>query len=202
MEFDTNSQKQGNGADVTASSVDGERVELRRVACHLTESLFKRILRKIFPDERRNDRQMQPPLVGYLGTMHSSRAYSLGDISLTGFCLLTDERWEQGTEMPITLLRTNLPEGREPETFTVQATVVRYGADGVGFSIVLCEGESQAAYGSPLRVRWITRSEMETFLNRLKEDPAGEASAPERSKENNRATVAGQGLKAAFEAGQ
>ena len=86
-----------------------------------------------------------PPLVGYLGTASSSKPYELGDISLTGFCLLTDERWIPGTEMPITLQTTNLPSEKDLDCFTVQATVVRCGKDGVGFSIVLCEEESRCS---------------------------------------------------------
>src|ERR1700741_4255208 len=105
MGSDTSLWNRETGA--AKNSADNQRVELRRVPCHLTEALLKRVLRRIFPDPRKNGRHLQPPLVGYLGTMRSSRAYSLGDISLTGFCLLTDERWEPGTEMPITLLRTN-----------------------------------------------------------------------------------------------
>ena len=184
----------GDAAKVGSTTQAEENVELRRVACHLTESLFKRILRKIFPDQRKNERHLQPPLVGYLGMMHTSRSYDLGDISLTGFCLLTDERWTAGTEMPITLQRTNLPEGKDPENFTVQATVVRHGSDGVGFSIVLCEADSQAVYGNPLQVRWITRSEMEEFLKKLK--PPQEESLPEPALKPE------PGLKAAFDIGR
>lgn len=184
----------GDAAKVASAMPGDENIELRRVACHLTESLFKRILRKIFPDQRKNERQFQPPLVGYLGMMHTSQSYDLGDISLTGFCLLTDERWTPGTEMPITLQRTNLPEGKDPESFTVQATVVRHGADGVGFSIVLCEDESQAVYGNPLRVRWISRREMEEFLKTLK--------PPQEEFLQEPALKPEPGLKAAFDIGR
>lgn len=156
----------------------GEGIELRRVACHLTESLFKRVLRMIFPDQRRSDRHLQPPLVGYLGTLRSTRPYDVSDISLSGFCLLTDECWTPGTEMPITLQRTNLTDGSQPESFTVQATVVRSGADGVGFSIVLSEDESKAAYGNPLQVRWLSRQEMQQFLKDLKQQQPGENEVP------------------------
>ena len=148
-----------------------EQVELRRVECLLTESLFKRILRRVFPDQRKQERQPVPPLVGYLGTASSSKPYDLGDISLTGFCLLTDERWIPGTEMPITLQRTNLPSEKDMHSFTVQATVVRCGKDGVGFSIALCEEDSLAANGNPLRVKWVTRAQMDQFLERLKVQP-------------------------------
>src|ERR1700739_3445284 len=144
-------------------------IELRRVECYLTESLFKRILRRIFPDQRRQQRLPIPPLVGYLGTASSSKPYDLGDISLTGFCLLTDERWIPGTEMPITLKRTNLPDESDLDYFTGQATVVRCGNNGGGLPMVLAEEVSMATYGNPLRVRWVTHSDMERFLQRLKQ---------------------------------
>lgn len=193
-------KQQGDLATADATAPGEQKVELLRVACHLTDSLFKGILRRIFPDQRKADRLPLPPLVGYLGTIRSSRPYSLGDISRSGFCLLTDERWTPGTEMPITLERTSLPDAKGPESFTVQATVVRCDSNGVGFSIVLCEEDSQAAYGNPLRVRWMTWQEMDEFLTTLKEEPNGESTAPEEPLLST--VVKGKpGLKAAFEGG-
>ena len=181
-----------------------EKIELRRVECFLTESLFKRMLRRMFPDQRKHERLPVPPLVGYLGTANSSDPYPLGDISLTGFCLLTDERWLPGTEMPITLQSKNLPTGTDQDIFTVQATVVRCGPGGVGFSIVLSEENSQAAYGNPLRVQWVTRVQMESYLKRLKEQsgsptPKLEETVPTESAAGSGARA---GLKAAFEGGR
>ena len=157
-------------------------IEIRRVECLLTESLFKRLLRKIFPDQRKQERIPVPPLVGYLGRVRASEPYSVGDISLSGFCLVTDERWTPGTEMPITLQRTNVLGDLEDDCFTVQATAVRSADDGVAFSILLSEEESTAAQGNPLQVRWASMQEMRLFLDRLKtpdetkpasEDPEG-----------------------------
>lgn len=152
----------------SSSAADEQALEIRRVKCVLTESLFKRLLRKLFPDQRKQERIAVPPLVGYLGTMQATKPYDVGDISLSGFCLLTNERWTPGTEMPITLQRTNIVGEIESECFTVQATVVRAGVDGVAFSILLSESESNAAYGNPLQVRWTSIPEMELFLKRLK----------------------------------
>ena len=180
-----------------------ERIELRRVECYLTDSLFKRVLRRIFPDERKQERHPAPPLVGYLGTASSSKPYDLGDISLTGFCLLTDERWIPGTEMPITLQTKNWPAENESDSFTVQATVVRCDKEGVGFSIVLSEEDSRAAYGNPLRVKWVSRTEMELFLKRVKEMPGSQAPQVEEAipAESSKPVRAQSGLKAAFEGG-
>ena len=176
-----------NGA-VPAKVSGEESYELRREKCELVEPLFKRLLRRLFPDQRKQERIPVPPLVGYLGSVRSTKPYQVGDVSLSGFCLLTEERWTPGTEMPVTLERTVAGED-EAENFTVQATVVRCDEDGAGFSIVLSESESNAAHGNPLQVRWVSRQEMAQFLSRLKEHPdlprqlGGDASAqsPERS---------------------
>lgn len=182
----------GGGAvtGVPSANSGGERLELRRVGCYLTESLLKRVLRKIFPDQRRHERVPVPPLVGYLGSVQASKPYELADISTSGFCMLTDERWTPGTEMPITLQMSNVTGAGDPECFTVQATVVRSGNDGVGFSILLSEEESNAAYGNPLQVRWISKSEMELFVKRLKEppkaDPVQGDSDPEAASDSGR----------------
>jgi hypothetical protein len=186
------------------AAANNEKIELRRVECYLTESLLKRILRRIFPDARKQERLPAPPLVAYLGTASASRPFELGDISLTGFCLLTDERWMPGTEMPITLQSKNLPAENERESFTVQATVVRCGEEGVGFSIVLCEEDSQSAYGNPLRVQWVTRAEMEKYLKRLTEQPGSQTPQIERlvQTESAAGSRSSSGLKAAFEGGR
>jgi hypothetical protein len=180
-----------------------EKIELQRVECYLTESLFKRILRRIFPDQRKQERLPVPPLVAYLGTASASKPYDLADISLTGFCLLTDERWIPGTEMPVTLQRTNWPAENDADCFTVQATVVRCDREGVGFSIVLCEENSQAAYGNPLHVKWVSKEEMARFLKRLKEQPGSQLPQDEEPARSvaSAPTKTGAGLKTAFEGG-
>jgi hypothetical protein len=132
------------------------------------ESLFKRLLRRMFPDQRKQPRVPVPPLVGYLGTVRGSRPFEVGDVSLSGFSLVTDERWEPGTEMPITLMRTNIAPDQHEDRFTIQATAVRRTSGGVAFSVVLSEEESSAISDNPLRVPWASRREMRLFLERLK----------------------------------
>jgi hypothetical protein len=190
------------GTENAGSTLGEERIELRRVACHLTESLFKRVLRRVFPDQRRTDRHVQPPLVGYLGVARATKPYRVGDISLSGFCILTEESWMPGTEMPVTLERTSLPEENNPENFTVQATVVRCGKGEVGFSIVLSEDDSKAAYGNPLRIRWVSKLEMESFLQNLKEQPETDDAQIAGPTRNTGAHVAGGQMKPVFEGGR
>jgi hypothetical protein len=184
---------------------NADRIELRRVECRLTESLWKRMLRRMFPDQRKQERLPTPPLVGYLGTANASNPYDVGDISLTGFCLLTGERWVAGTEMPITLKRTNLQGADDDACFTVQATVVRCDGDGVGFSIVLSEEESNAVRGNPLRVKWMSRPEMEQFLGFLKAGPeVRDGSSQDDILKDKESAHSGRGaqLNAAFEGGR
>ena len=137
-----------------------------------TESLFKRILRKIFPDQRKHERIPGPELVGYLGRVRASRPFEVGDVSLGGFRLVTSERWEPGTEMPITLRRTNTPADGDEDCFTVQATAVRWSEGCVAFSILLSEEESAAVCDNPLHARWASEQEMQLFLERVK-NPQG-----------------------------
>jgi hypothetical protein len=101
--------------------------------------------------------------------MRGSRAFEVGDVSLGGFSLVTQERWLPGTEMPITLERMNVEDGQPEDRFTVQATVVRWTEEGVAFSIVLFEEESNAVFDNPLHVMWASKLEMKQFLDRLKD---------------------------------
>ncbi len=62
------------------------------------------------------------------------------DISTTGVYLLTDKRWAWGQVFSLELLGEGLGKEVDPELHvTVEATVARYGDDGVGFSFVLPE---------------------------------------------------------------
>jgi len=159
------------------------------------ESFFKRVLRKVFPDQRKQSRFAGPPLIGYLGTARGSRPFEVGDVGLGGFRLVTEERWEPGTEMPITLERMNVEEGQPEDRYTVQATAVRWTEDGVGFSIVLFEEDSNAVADNPLQVCWASRQEMKLFLDRLKA-PEETKSAPGRQTQTAEESV----LQAAFSA--
>ena len=83
-----------------------------------------------------------PPLIAYLGLVHTSKEYKVGDISVAGFYMITEERWIPGTGFPITLERTN--EAGMGETLTMHSTVIRSGEDGVAFTFVQPVGEDNA----------------------------------------------------------
>jgi len=98
----------------------------------LKEPLMKRLIRWICPDQRVANRHTMPPLTAWLGMVRSSKEYKVGDVSVAGFYMITEERWIPGTSFPVTLERTD--EEGMGRSLTVHATVVRIGDDGVGFT--------------------------------------------------------------------
>lgn len=112
-------------------------------------------------DRRRAVRHPLPGLVAYYWTGGPPRPYSLGDISTSGFFLITDERWTPGTIIQMTLQRTDTERGAE-DVVSVQSRVVRWAADGVGFQFVLADvrGQSLPGQGTDKEV-------LERFLERL-----------------------------------
>jgi len=113
------------------------------------DPLMKRLIRWICPDQRVANRHSMPPLIAYLGLVRTSKEYKVGDISVAGFYMLTEERWITGTGFPITLERTD--EAGMGQTLTLHSTVVRTGEDGVAFTFVqpatedTAEGETRAS---------------------------------------------------------
>ena len=88
-------------------------------------------------DRRLAGRLQKPGLVAYYFTGGPPRAHNLGNISVTGFYMHTDERWMPGTIIRMTLQLIDT-RGEEPtDTLTVHSRVVRWGPDGEGFEFVL-----------------------------------------------------------------
>lgn len=118
------------------------------------------------PDRRRAKRLPLPGLVAYYWTGSTPRAYQVGDVSMNGLYLLTEERWYPGTLVLMTLQRTD-PEGRNlDDAVAVQSRVVRWGTDGLGLSFVVPRNTDPDGKGS-----WSTncadRKTLERFLQRL-----------------------------------
>jgi len=82
--------------------------------------------------------------------------------------MLSDEHWTPGTEMPITLQREDWDGDESSECITVQAIVVRRARRKVGFSIALSAKESIAFSDPPYQSAWISKREMDRFLENLK----------------------------------
>lgn len=125
------------------------------------------MIRRIFSDQRRYERFVLSNVVAYLGEAHASRPYRIGDLSVGGFCLLSDQAWTPGTEMPMTLQREEWDGEESAESITVQAIVVRRATGQIGFAIALSAEES-IAYEENDGKLWPTKAEMEQFLTNLR----------------------------------
>ena len=86
------------------------------------------------PRIQRLSRHPLPELIAYHWSGGTPHPYALGDISGTGFYLLTDERPYPGTLIKMTLQRTSTGNERLQDSVAVYAKVVRWGPDGVGFA--------------------------------------------------------------------
>lgn len=113
-----------------------------RMRSRAKDLFTKRFMRWMCPERRIGTRYPAPPMIAFLGTVRSSQEYRIGDVSVTGFYMVTEDRWVPGTVVPITLERTDQEDARP--SLTVNATVVRNGSDGVGFSFVLDTVEGNA----------------------------------------------------------
>lgn len=132
------------------------------------EPLMKRLIRWMCPDQRVANRHTMPPLTAWLGMVRSSKEYKVGDVGVAGFYMITEERWVPGTSFPVTLERTDgAGSGR---TFTVQASVVRAGDDGVGFTF-LQDAAGKNADGITGMNNRVDLTKLAQFLNGLQLSP-------------------------------
>jgi len=137
-------------AEIKVIHSSNPTLENSMTASRQKEPLMKRLMRWLVPDQRVANRHSMPPVVAYLGTLRSSKLYKIGDISVAGFYMLTEERWITGTGFPVTLERTD--ESAQGQTLTVFSTVVRIAADGVGFSFLQPSEESSGESQEPSRM--------------------------------------------------
>jgi len=116
---------------VSSATPQSERIMTQFAA---KEPLMKRLIRWICPDQRVANRQAMPPLIAWLGMVRTSKEYKVGNVSVAGFYMITEDRWIPGTSFPVTLERTD--EAGLGRSLTIQATVVRAGEDGVAFTFI------------------------------------------------------------------
>lgn len=145
-------QKHAKIAEIRAISSANSLPERTMTQPPAKEPLMKRLIRWICPDQRVANRHTMPPLNVWLGMVRSSKAYQVGDVSVAGFYMITDERWVPGTSFPVTLERTD--DSGMGRSLTVQASVVRAGDDGVGFTFLqeAAEEDADGPTGSNTRV--------------------------------------------------
>jgi hypothetical protein len=117
-------------------------------------------------DRRRTERLSDPRLVAYYWDGGAPRAHDIRDISPTGFYLLTEERWYPGTQVMILLQRMGDAETDPERSITVNAEVVRFGKDGIGFALAApAEQTSRGSEG--FRANGADRAAFYNFLQRL-----------------------------------
>lgn len=100
-------------------------------------------------ERRRAERRNSPSLAAYHWKGLIPREHSVRDISSTGAYLVTQDRWEPGEVIALTLQRSG-PLERE-NSFPVQARAVRWDDHGVAVSFVLPPGADLRLWQSPLK---------------------------------------------------
>jgi hypothetical protein len=138
-ERDQISSEAAEGRTIKASISAPERT---MTPSRAKDPFMKRLIRWLYPDQRVANRHPLPPVIAYLGLVRTSKEYQVGNISVAGFYMITEERWIIGTGFPITLERTD--EEGLGRTLTLHSTVIRNGEDGVAFTFVPPRDETSA----------------------------------------------------------
>ncbi len=102
---------------------------------------FKRWLNPAAPtnsDRRRAHRRYVPGMVAHYYSGGAPKPHEVADISMTGFYLLTEDRWMPETMIQMTLQKP-CAKGERKQSITVLSRVVRRGSDGVAAEFVMPE---------------------------------------------------------------
>lgn len=108
------------------------------------KSIVVRAWRWFFPRTPAGYRSNRTPLPGVIVYHWSGGTpvpYHVGNISESGFYLLTDERPYPGTLILMTLQRIGKDNQKITDSIAVYAKVIRWGPDGVGFRFVPVEAK-------------------------------------------------------------
>jgi uncharacterized protein len=129
------------------------------------KSWLQRFLSPDPPQPRKAQRESLEGIAAYFFTGGESKAHGVRDISPSGFYVFTDERWYPGT-----IIRMTLTDQRQPtaeRSITVNASVVRWGNDGVGLQFVL-QDEKSRGRGSDGMMPGPGKAQVEQFIQRLR----------------------------------
>ncbi len=111
-------------------------------------SLVVRTWRWFFPktpSDYRSNRTPLPGVIVYHWSGGTPVPYHVGNISESGFYLLTDERPYPGTLILMTLQRIGTEGEKVTNSIAVYAKVIRWGPDGVGFRFVPVESKDSSS---------------------------------------------------------
>jgi hypothetical protein len=131
------------------------------------KSLGSRFMRWLSPKPSgRSERHPLPGLVAYHWTGGAPKAYSVGDISESGFYLVTEERPFPGTIVLMTL-QIESSDGEKPgNSIAVRTMVMRWGDDGVGYAFVFSTPAGQKNR-APSPENGADKKSLDEFLKRL-----------------------------------
>jgi hypothetical protein len=88
-------------------------------------------------DERRGSRRRRwPRLIAYNSSGSGLAVHGVKDVSANGLYLVTDERWPMGSEVIMTLQRTDGLDEDSKDPINVKLRVIRWGKDGVALSFI------------------------------------------------------------------
>jgi hypothetical protein len=123
--------------------------------------------RLLSPDPRRSPRELVSNLAAYYWSNEEPQAHRVRDISSTGLYLLTEERWQVGTLVLMTLQESRGELQGTPHLFSVCSQVVRWGEDGVGLQFVLHD-EKKSQQTEETAIAGTDKKELELFLQQLR----------------------------------
>jgi hypothetical protein len=93
-------------------------------------------------ERRTSKRKRWPQLVAYDSTGSAMEVHGVKDLSAHGLYLMTKNRWPMGTEVTMTLQRTDARDDSvKNSAISVQLRVVRWGKDGVGLAFMQPDAE-------------------------------------------------------------
>jgi hypothetical protein len=148
-------------AQPAATEAESDRVEKK--------SLGVRIWRWLLPkseSDHRTNRTPLPGLIAYHWSGGTPQAYQVGNISVSGFFLLTDERPYPGTLILMTLQKTGTNAEKPGNSIAVYTKVIRWGPDGVGFRFVAVESKDAKNNGrEPKKVA--NQQSLDEFLKKV-----------------------------------
>ncbi len=105
------------------------------------ERLLKWLSPNSYSEERRSSiRRPAQGLVAYSALDGTPRKFDVGDISSSGVFLRTNDAWEPGMAVDLTLQPGGALEERRDKRIDVRAGAVRRGADGVGLAFDFPQG--------------------------------------------------------------
>lgn len=102
-------------------------------------------------DRRGAFRKRWPRLVAYGDRGEALTVHGVRDISATGLYLMTELRWPPGTEVRMSLQRTDGLDEKAANPITVQLRVSRWGTDGMGLEFVQQDIEQSALLAMQVR---------------------------------------------------